>query len=272
MGTLASKIELVHSNDGTAIALERVGDGPALVLVDGALGSRAWGSNAALASLLAPRFTVFRYDRRGRGESGDTPPYAAEREYQDLGCVVEAAGGSALVFGTSSGGNLALRTAASGVEIDMLALWEPNFIASDIRAPLPGDYVEHLHELVAADRRGDAVEYFMTAAVGLPEEFVIPMWDMPMWPELEAAAHTLASDGSIVASDMAGDPPTREEWGGVAVATLVLDGATTPWLSEGADALADALPNARRQTLVGQQHDVDAAALAPALIEFFEAA
>lgn len=261
----------LHSNDGTAIALETLGDGPAVVLVDGAFGSRAWGPNVGLAPLLAPHFTVHRYDRRGRGDSGGGGVFEAEREILDLACVVEATVGPAFVFGTSSGGNLALRAAANGAAISKLAVWEPNFLVGDLRPPLPDDYVPHLRELVAADRRGDAVEYFMTAAVGLPSEFVGPMRELPMWPALEAAAHTLAYDGAIVAPDMAGVEPSREEWAPAAAPTLVLDGATSPWLSQGADALASALPNGQRRTLAGQQHDVQAAALAPALVDFFQA-
>src|SRR5262245_35823592 len=261
--------EQLRSSDGTAIAVEAIGEGPAVVLVDGALGSRVWGPNVGLAPLLAPHFTVHRYDRRGRGESGDGAGVDAEREIEDLGSVIDAAGGSALVYGTSSGGNLALGAARSGLAISKLALWEPNFIANEARPPLPADYVEHLRELVAADRRGDAVDYFMTAAVGMPAEFVAPMRDMPVWARLEAAAHTLAYDGTIAAPDMTGVKPSPQQWAAVSVPTLVLDGATTPWLSDGADALADALPNALRRVLAGQQHDVEAAALAPVLIEFF---
>jgi hypothetical protein len=262
--------EKLRSADGTAIAVERSGDGPALVLVDGAFGSRSSGPNAPTASLLAPHFSVFQYDRRGRGESGDTPPYALAREIEDLAAVIDAAGGSASVFGTSSGGNLALTAAAHGVPVARLALWEPNFIVDDARPALPSDYVPHLNELVAADRRGDAVEYFMTAAVGMPGEFVAPMRGMPMWPALEGAAHTLAYDGTVVAETMAGEKPSPEQWASVTAPTLVLDGGTTQWLTSGADALAAALPNAQRRTIAGQQHDVDANALAPVLIDFFQ--
>jgi hypothetical protein len=263
-------VTTVISKDGTPIAYEQSGHGPAAVLVDGAFGHRSFGANVGTAPLIAPQFTVFRYDRRGRGESGDTQPYGVGREIEDLAAVIDAAGGSAAVFGTSSGANLALKATADGLPITRLALWEPNFVVNEARAPLPPDYVARLDELVGADRRGDAVEYFMTAAVGLPAEFVAPMRDMPMWPALEGAAHTLAYDGALVADNMGGDTPSPAQWSGVKVPTLVIDGATTPWLSDGADALAAVLPNARRRTIAGQQHDVDPAALAPVLIEFFQ--
>src|SRR5262249_39557257 len=144
------------------------------------------------------------------------------------------------------------------------------FIVNDARPPLPLDYVGRLNELVGTDRRGNAVQYFMTAAVGMPAEFVAPMRETPMWPALEAGAHTLAYDGAVVAETMGGDRPSPGRWSGVVVPTLALDGGTTPWLSDGADALAAVLPNAKRRTIPGQQHDVDPAALAPVLIEFFQ--
>jgi pimeloyl-ACP methyl ester carboxylesterase len=260
--------ERVESEDGTTIALEKDGAGPALMLVDGAFGSRSWGPNVGLAPLLAAHFTVHRYDRRGRGESGEAPP-SVEGEIADLAAVLKEAGASGFCFGTSSGANLALRAAAARLPVEKLALWEPNFVVSDSRPPLPLDYVERLNELVGDGRRGDAVEYFMTAAVGLSVEFVAPMREMPMWPALEGAAHTLAFDGTVVAAHMTGTKPAPAGWTTVAAPTLVIDGGTTPWLSEGADAIAAALPDARRRTLAGQQHDVDPNALAPVLIEFF---
>ena len=257
----------VRSKDGTAIALDRSGDGPPVIIVAGALATRLL--DAQLAALLASDFTVYNYDRRGRGDSGDTVPYAVEREIEDLGAIIEQAGGSASVFGTSSGGNLALEATAQGLGITRLALWEPNFIVDDSRPPLPDDYVSRINEMVSSGRRGDAVEYFMTTAVGLPGEFLPPMREMPMWGDMETVAHTLVYDGSIVRDDMAAKPITPERWASVTVPALVIDGGTTPWLSNGARALAEVLPNAERRTLGGQTHDVAAEAIAPVLVEFF---
>src|SRR5262249_20583942 len=141
---------------------------------------------------------VFHYDRRGRGDSGATPPYAVERELEDIDALLAEAGGSASLYGSSSGGNLALKAAREGLPVEKLALWEPNFLVDESRPPLPDDYVTELEARVGSGRRGDAVEYFMTTAVGLPTEFVAPMREMPMWPGMEAVAHTLAYDGRIV--------------------------------------------------------------------------
>jgi pimeloyl-ACP methyl ester carboxylesterase len=259
-------METVTSKDGTTIAFDVTGDGPPLVIVAGATSTRR--PNAALADLLSSQHRVLNYDRRGRGDSGDTPPYAVDREIEDLAAAIEAAGGGATVLGLSSGANLSLRAAAAGLDIARLALWEPNFIVNDARPPLPDDYVDHIDELVAADRRRDAVEYFMTAAVGMPAEFVAPMRRMPIWPAMEAIAHTIAYDGRIVGDSMSGNPISPQRFAGVSVPALVLVGGTTPWLTDGGHALAEALPRGRIQRLDGQTHDVAANVLAPAVLEF----
>src|SRR5262245_44982344 len=163
----------VTSADGTSIAFDRSGSGPALVLVGGAFQHRALDPRTAqLAELLAAHLSVYHYDRRGRGDSGDTPPYAVEREIEDIAALIDHAGGSGYVFGMSSGGNLALRAASQGLPIEKLALYEPTFIVDDSRPPLPDDYQATLTELVASNRRGDAVAYFMTTAAGVPSQSV----------------------------------------------------------------------------------------------------
>jgi alpha-beta hydrolase superfamily lysophospholipase len=253
----------VNSRDGTTIAFDRLGVGPPVILVCG--GSTDRRANARLAELLAPNFTVFNYDRRGRGDSGDTVPYAVEREVEDIDAVIAAAGGSASVYGTSSGAALALEAAASGLAITRLALWEPPFILDESRRP-PPDTARIYAEMVAAGRRGDAVEYFMAKVVGLPPEFVTEARRAPWWPAQEALAHTLAYDATIM-----GDYSLPTELVvSVTVLTLVIDGGRSfPWMSETAQALADAIPDAQRRTLEGQTHDVASEALAAVLEEFF---
>jgi alpha-beta hydrolase superfamily lysophospholipase len=254
----------VTSNDGTTIAFDRLGDGPSVILVCG--GSTDRTANAPLATLLAPNLTVFNYDRRGRGDSGDTSPYAVDREVEDIAAMIGAAGGSALLYGTSSGAALALKAAASGLAIRKLALWEPPFILDDSRRP-PADTATAYRELVAAGRRGDAVEFFMSKVVGLPPEFVAQARNAPFWAAQEALAHTLAYDATIMGDYWV----PVERAGSVTVPTLVMDGGTSfAGMAESARALADALPDGRRLTLEDQGHDVDPAVLAPALVEFFE--
>jgi pimeloyl-ACP methyl ester carboxylesterase len=260
-------VNFLTSKDKSTIAYDRYGSGAPVVIVNGALGTRQ--TEAALAELLAPDFTVYTYDRRGRGDSGDAAPYTVAREIDDLHAVVVEANEPVCLYGTSSGANLALEAARCGLPIIRLALWEPNFIGDDSRPPLPEDYVQRLGELISADRCGDAVEYFMTAAVGLPAEFVTPMRQMPMWPALEAVAHTLPYDGEVVGDSMAGTAPRPERWGSVSTMTLVLDGGQTPWLTAGADAIAAVLPHAQRHTVPGQPHNVSAEAIAPVLRDFF---
>ncbi len=258
-------METVTSKDGTTIAFDRIGDGSPVVLVSG--GSTDRMANAPLAELLASDFTVFNYDRRGRGPSGDTPPYAVEREVEDIDAVIGATGGSAFLYGTSSGAALALETAASGVPVTKLALWEPPYILHDEQKP-PLDQVEQYDKMLAEGRRGDAVEYFMSKVVGMPAEFVAQARAAPWWKAQEDLAHTLAYDAIIM-----GDyslPTTRAAL--VTAPTLVLvGGASFPFFKETVEALAKALPKGQTRTLEGQTHDVSPEAMAAVLKEFFEA-
>jgi pimeloyl-ACP methyl ester carboxylesterase len=253
----------VTSKDGTTIAFDRMGEGPPVILVCG--GSTDRMANAAIAENLAPHLTVLNYDRRGRGDSGDTPPYAIEREVEDIDALIPEAGGSAFLYGTSSGAVLALEAAASGLSITKLALWEPPFVLDETRRP-PADQVAQYDKMVGEGRRGDAVEYFMTKVVGMPAEFVAQARNAPFWAAQEALAHTLAYDATIMGDYSL---PT-ERAASVKVPTLVLaGGADFPWMRETAQALADALPDAQTGTLEGQGHDVDPTVLARALVEFF---
>jgi pimeloyl-ACP methyl ester carboxylesterase len=222
---------------------------------------------APLASLLESQFTVFNYDRRGHGESGNTEPYAVEREIEDLDAILDRAGGSACVYGTSGCAVLALHAAAGGPGSRMkkLALWEPPFIVDDTRPNVRADYRQNLSSLLAQGRRGDMVESFFTEAVGMPAEFVAQMRQSPWWPAQEAVAHTLVYDATLM-----GDYSLpRAKFAKVTVPTLVIDGGQSPWLSHAADAVAATLPHAQRHTIEGQPHNVDHNAIAPILTEFF---
>jgi pimeloyl-ACP methyl ester carboxylesterase len=215
---------------------------------------------------------VTAYDRRGRGDSGDTPPYTVDREVDDLAVLIANAGGSAFVFGHSSGAGLALQAAHTlGSRIPKLALYEPPFIVDDSRPPLPADYDTRLDELVMADRRGDAVEYFLTTGPEVPAEAVAQMRETPMWSEMESLAHTLAYDARVMGDAMAGSPAALERWASVGVPTLVLDGgASPPWQRSSTQALARVLPRCVHRSLPGQTHAADPEVLAPVLRAFFE--
>jgi pimeloyl-ACP methyl ester carboxylesterase len=257
-------MDTVTSKDGTTIAFDRLGDGPPVISVCG--GSTDRMANAPLAELLAEHFTVFNYDRRGRGDSGDAAPYAVEREVEDLDAVIDAAGRSAFVYGTSSGGALALEAAASGLAITKLAIWEPPFSLDESSRP-PADQVQRYNEMISAGHRGDAVEYFMTKVVGLPPEFVAYARTQPFWQRQEELAHTLAYDATIM-----GDYSLPAELAAVSAPTLVMaGGGSFPFMRETARALADVIPDAQTRILEGQEHNVDPSALAPVLVEFFTA-
>ena len=262
----------VRSKDGTTIAFDRSGDGPAVILVGGAFSYRAFGKMVELAELLAKDFTVVNYDRRGRGDSADTAPYAVEREIEDLGALIDAVGGSASVWGWSSGAVLGLRAAAHGFAIEKLAMYEPPFFVDDSGRLPPPDFAARLDELTASDRRGEAVKYFMTQGMGVPSLFVTLMRFSPFWSKLKATAPTLRYDWAILGDTVAGRPLVASEWASVAAPTLVMAGEKSPeQLRRAARALVDVLPGSEHRLLKGQSHNVSMKALAPVVAEFFAA-
>ena len=251
-------MEKVISKDGTTIAFDQSGKGPAIILVVGAFNDRATG--APLAGFLERHFTVvFNYDRRGRGESSDTGPYAIEREIEDLDALIAQASGSACIFGYSSGAILSLRAAAHGLAISQLALYDPPPTGAKA-----GQLAPQLTELIAAGRRGDAVELFQTEAVGIPAAIVAQMRNTPFRPALEKMAQTLVYESTILRSLPTGLIAS------VRVPTLMIDGEQSPEvMRQAAQSLADALPEGRYRTLKGQGHDIVPAVVAPVLEEFF---
>jgi len=254
----------VSSADGTVIAYDKVGDGPALVLIEGALNDLA--TTLPLAAQLRAHFTVYSYDRRGRGASGDTLPYTVAREIEDLGAVIDAAGGSALVFGNCSGGVLALQGVAAGLNVTGLALFEPPYIVAGTRER-PDDYTTHLNSLISAGRKGEALEFFMRFDVVLPDEHIAMIRNSPMWEALHALVPSLNYDAALLGDSKM--PPT--EWlSSITVPTLVVDGENSnSWAKEAVRVLAEVLPNGHRHTLAGHDHILAPEALAPVMIQFF---
>lgn len=246
----------VTSKDGTQLVYDRSGAGPALILVLGAFNERLTG--APLAGALAAHFTVYNYDRRGRGESGDTAPYALKREIEDLDALIAKAGGSAAVFGYSSGAVLALRAAAQGLPISKLVLYDPPPTGERAEAVAP-----QLAELIAAGRRGDAVELFQTDMVGIPPEIVAQLRHAPFRPALEKIAHTLVYESTILSALPA------DALASVAVPTLVIDAERNPdVMHQSARSIADALPQGEHTLLEGQGHDLVPEVVAP-LVQAF---
>ena len=260
-------MQTVNSKDGTTIAFDKVGSGPAVILVNGAIAYRAFDpSMTQLAELLGTHFTVYNYDRRGRGDSSDTLPFAVEREFEDLEALIVEAGGSASLWGTSSGGVLALLATAGGLPITRLALWEPPFNVDEDGPRRHKEYETRLGELLAEGRRGDAAALFMSQ-VGLPPEFIAQARSAPWWPAQEALAPTLAYDAAVMGDSMV---PVKQA-ASVTIPTIVIDGGVAdPFFHAAAQALVSAMPNAQLSSLSGQPHNVDPQALAPVLVEFFE--
>ncbi|HEX4977528.1 MAG TPA: alpha/beta hydrolase [Nocardioides sp.] len=257
------------SADGTRIAYEVTGSGPALVLVDGALCHRGFGPARPTAAALAKAFTVTAYDRRGRGESGaGESPYSLDREIEDLAAVVEAAGGRVSLLGISSGAALALEAVRRGMPVERLATYEAPFILDGTHAPRDPRLAERMQRLVDEGRRGDAVRLFMRT-VGAPAFMIAVMRLMPAWKKLVAVAHTLPYDLAIVGPHGQGRPLPAGYYDAVTVPVLVMAGGKSPeYMRNAQAAIADALPDARLEVLPGQTHMVRPKVVAPRVTEF----
>jgi pimeloyl-ACP methyl ester carboxylesterase len=262
-------MQKLTSKDGTVIAFDKQGTGPTLLLVDGALSACSMGSNAELVKMLAPHFTIFRYDRRGRGESGDTHPYAVKREVEDIDGLIREAGQPVFLYGHSSGAALALEaTLQLGNKVKKLALYEVPYNSDPADRQVWKDYVQQLTGYLSAGRRGDAVALFMRF-VGTPGDQVEGMRQAPFWPMLEAIAPTLAYDNLYLLGEERSVPVERAA--SVRVPVLVMNGgAGAPFMRVTAQSLAKAIPHAQHRILKGQTHAVAPEALAPELLAFFE--
>jgi len=260
--------KVVTSRDGTRIAYDSRGKGPAVIVVGGALSDRAGG--AELAHLLAPHFTVYSYDRRGRGDSTDTKPYSVKREIEDIEALIDSAGGSAYVYGKSSGASLALQaTAALGDKVKKLALYEAPYNDAEGAAKEWKEFRAKLDALLVADRRADAVSLFLKF-VGMPDEALAKLKASPAWPGLVAMAPTLAYDNAVVGDDRSVPVAIARN---VKATTLVMDGeasaAPMPFMRATADKLGKTIPGAQRDVVEGQGHDASSKVLAPLLLKFF---
>jgi pimeloyl-ACP methyl ester carboxylesterase len=246
----------VTSKDGTRIVYDKVGQGPALILVAGAFSYRKFPGVVKLANLLSEHFTVYNYDRRGRGDSGDTKEYAIAREIEDLKSIIEEAGGSAYVWGLSSGAVLALQAAADGANITKLALHEPPFVVDHAGHMPPKDFMMQVNELISDGRRAETIKYFMTKGFGAPSFVVSLMRLMPgVWSNLMVVAHTLPYDAALLDGYMDGKPLPEKLWSSVTMPTLVLEGQESPVvLRNGSQALAKVLPNAKLLSKKGLGH------------------
>ncbi|MFD0586545.1 alpha/beta fold hydrolase [Paenibacillus sp. GCM10027627] len=253
-------MEKVISKDGTTIAFDKIGNGPVLIIVASALADRQGA--AQLANRLSERFTVINYDRRGRGDSSDQSPYAVAREVEDIEVLIDANGGSSALFGSSSGAALALEAAnLLGEKVSRMFLYEPPFIVNDDRPPVPTEYVAHLNQLISEGKRSEAVEYFMTAAAGVPEEFVGFMKADPSWGGMEALAHTLPYDGTVMGTTQQGNPLPSDKWS-INVPVAVIAGENSgAFFHAAAKEVSSILPKGEYSVLPGQDHA--AAVMAP---------
>src|SRR5215470_2557345 len=258
----------VSPADGTKIAYDKQGDGPALILIDGAMNSRSSGSKPELASLLSRNFTVYSYDRRGRGDSGDTLPYAVDREIEDIEALIGDAGGTACLFGHSSGACLALEaTVKLGGKVTALAMYDPPYDDDPVAGQAWREYIKQLTAALAEGRQGDAVALFMRY-VGMPDSQIDGMRQTPFWPAAEAIAPTLAYDhAGVIGED--NSVPTGLAARAEGPALVLSGGASFPFMNDTAAALSRAMPHAQHRILDGQTHDMNPGVLGPVLVEFF---
>lgn len=263
----------VVSKDGTSIGYDKMGQGPALIVIDGALNSRSMSLTLPIAKQLAKHFTVYSYDRRGRGESGDTLPYNIDREIEDLEALIDAAGGAAHIFGLSSGALLALESIKKlGGKVKKLAVYEAPMILDDSRAPLGKPFLEETRRLIETGKRDDAMKLFMKA-IEVPSFMLFLMRIMPTWKSVRKVAHTLVYDLEIASPYQEGKPLPKGQWSNVTQPTWVgVGGKSHTWMINAQKSLAETLPNATLHVLPGQTHLVQPAAIVPELEQFFSSA
>jgi pimeloyl-ACP methyl ester carboxylesterase len=259
----STEIGRVTSGDGTSIAFERVGTGPGVILVDAAGNFRGFSPMPQLAETLSQHFTVVTYDRRGKGASTDTLPYAVDRELDDLHALIDLTGGSAFVHGFSTGATLALLAAERGIGIAKVSLLEPPLAVDTGPQPASSGISGEVAKLIITGRRGEAYERWLNG-IGVPAEMIAQMRQGPLWPALEATAHTLIYD-SLIPGSM---PPDR--LAAISTPALVVGSEGSPdQLRNWVRGVAEALPHASARFLPGTWHGVSAEHLAPALTEFF---
>ncbi|MFF2550061.1 alpha/beta fold hydrolase [Nocardia sp. NPDC058058] len=262
----------VISKDGTVIAYDRIGGGPAVVLVDGAFCHRGMGPSAPVAKELSDSYTVYTYDRRGRGASGDTQPYDPAREIEDLTAVAAEAGAPVSICAFASGVPLALEAVRHGLAVDKLGLYEFPLVTDDSRTPIPADYQQRLIDLIAAEKRGAAIRYFMRAAIGAPAPVTAVFPLMPGWSGLTKTAHTLPYDARFLDDALNGKPIPAHRYDYITAPTAVFAGSKSPqWIRHGNTALAQAIPGAYYAELPGQTRQVKARLFTPTLKTFFAA-
>jgi pimeloyl-ACP methyl ester carboxylesterase len=260
----------ITSRDGTVIAYDQKGSGPTLIVVDGAMTTRTSSGKPELVDLLSAHFSVYTYDRRGRGDSGDTQPYAVEREFEDIEALIDLAGAPAVLYGHSSGGCLALEAArAVGANIAKVAVYEAPYNDDPAAQQAWGEYIRQLGEALANGRKGDAVALFMQY-VGTPREQIAAMRQAPFWAGMAAIGPTLAYDHTALMGPT-GVVPKDKLAAAHAPVLALCGGASYPFMCVTARTIAESVPNGAYRILPGQTHEVQPAAVAPVLIEFFTA-
>jgi pimeloyl-ACP methyl ester carboxylesterase len=263
--------QFVISKDGTQIAFSKTGKGAPLILIDGAFCHRNFGANMKLLRYLTDHFEVYTYDRRGRGESGNTLPYAIEREFEDIEAIVKIIGEPPFIYGISSGAALALEAAKHGVNFRKILVFEAPYITDNSRAPYPANYLMCIQSMINEKKYGEAVKYFMVTGIGLPKVVVWMMQFMPVWKKMKQIAPTLEYDTLMLKNYGSGESLKWEDWEMLKIPVLAISGTKSEkWIQNAMKNLAEALPMGKHFDLAGQNHLVSPKALSPHLINFFK--
>lgn len=256
----------VISKDGTSIVYDQKGNGPAVILVDGAFCSKDFGPMPKIVPLLSQKFRVISYDRRARGASGDTKPYAVEREIEDIEALIDMAGGTAFLFGISSGAILSIKAVAYGLNIDRLALLEPPFVGN-VKQKRPSNSVEQLKQMISEGRKGDAVNFYLRKVMGMPVFITWILRLTPNWSKMKANANSLPYDATVCGDF---NLPFKLINKKLTIPTIVIDSSKSPkMLREAVQSVAEILPNGQRITLSGAIHEVPPKILVPVLTDFY---
>lgn len=264
-----TNMQTITSADGTLIAYEKTGSGPAIIVVSNVAEDHT--GVAPLVETLSKDFTVLSFDRRGRGASGDPQPYDPAHEIEDIAALIDIAGGSAVLTSGSGGCAIVLDAASAlGDKVTGVCLFDPPFFVDDSRPPAPAEYVERVEELVAADKRSEAVEYVMTEVIGVPTEYIGPMKQDPSWEDMVRYAHTFAYEGHILRGLQDGKPLPSDRWSIETPVGVAVGGDSEAYFRVAADALAVLLPKVTVATLPGQGHGAFWAAPEPVAAQIRE--
>jgi pimeloyl-ACP methyl ester carboxylesterase/uncharacterized protein YndB with AHSA1/START domain len=265
-GTSNTEMNTVTSKDGTQIAFEKTGNGPVVILVDGAFCSKDFGPTPKLVPVLANNFTVISYDRRARGDSSDTQPYSVQREIEDIEALINVVGATASLYGVSSGAVLCIEAVASGLPVKKLVIFEPPYYTDSRRNEPPSDAERQLNQMIAEGRKKDAVKFYLRKVIGVPAIVPFILRLTPNWSKMIANANSLPYDAAV----MGNFKVPKNVLASINIPVMVIASAKSPQsLRKPSQVVAELLSAGKYKILKGQIHNVSPKTLVPELVKFF---